>query len=126
MDEKMILVVEDDLSIADLYRAELSGHGYKVLSANTGGEGLIVAKKEKPNLILVDLMLPVMDGFSFIRELRDIPGIGETPVIIMTNLETSDFFLAEAQSLGVSKYLIKYKTSVKELLKMVAEALGEK
>lgn len=126
MDEKKILVVEDDLSIADLYRTELSGHGYRVLSANTGGEGLMIAKKEKPSLILVDLMLPVMDGFSFIRELRDIAEIAATPVIIMTNLETSEFFVAEAKSLGVSKYLIKYKTSVKELLELVAEALGEK
>jgi two-component system alkaline phosphatase synthesis response regulator PhoP len=126
MDEEKILIVEDDLSISDLYRTELTHRGYKVLTANTGGEGLIIAKKEKPRLILVDIMLPVTDGFSFIRELRDIPTIAQTPVIIMTNLGASEYFLAEGKDLGVSQYLIKYKTSIKDVARIVSEALKEK
>ena len=126
MDEQKILVVEDDLSFADLYRTELGNRGYRVLTAFTGGEGLSIAKKEKPDLILLDIMLPGMDGFSFIHALRDIPEIAQTPVIVLTNLETSEYFIAEGKSLGVIKYLIKYKTSVKELVKAVSEALEEK
>lgn len=124
MGEK-ILIVEDDLSLLDLYKSELSHHGYRVFIAETGGMGLALAKKEKPDLILMDIMMPGMDGFSFIRSLHDEAELADIPIIVLTNLGTSDIFIEEGKQLGVAKYLIKYKTSVAEVIKTIATTLGE-
>lgn len=125
MGEK-ILIVEDDLSISDLYKNELSNLGYKVFTAYTGGEGLALAKKVKPNLILADIMMPGMDGFNFIRNVRDNAEIAATPIIVLTNLGTSKIFTDEGKRLGVKKYIVKYKMSLAEVVKNIGAVLNEK
>ncbi len=126
MEEQKILIIEDDLSILDLYKRELGQLGYKVFTASTGGTGLTIAKQELPDLILLDIMMPGMDGFSFIHNLRDNAELASIKVIVITNLGTTDLFMEEGKKLGVKKYLIKYKTSLQELIQNVNQVLKSK
>jgi CheY-like chemotaxis protein len=80
----LALVVEDDDSIAELITAQLRAEGFEVMRAATAEEGLVRAAKSKPQLITLDIFLPVMDGWEFMRRLKAIPNLADTPVVIIT------------------------------------------
>lgn len=121
-----ILITEDDETLSKMYQRKLEHEGFEVVMAYAGDEGLALAAKEKPDLILLDVMMPGMDGFAVVRELNKNPELKDIPVIIMTNLGTSDIFIDEAKMLGVKAYLVKYKTSVNEVIEKIREELGKK
>jgi len=121
--DKKILIIEDDVAIADLYKKELEKAGYKVVIANSGGEGLTLASEEKPAVILLDIMMPAIDGFTVIRNLKEKKETAETPIIILTNLGTSKIFIEEARRLGVENYLLKYKASLKDVINTIEKVL---
>jgi len=121
--DKKILIIEDDVAISNLYKKELEKAGYKVVIANSGGEGLTLASEEKPALILLDIMMPAIDGFTVIRNLKEKKETAKTPIIILTNLGTSKIFIEEARRLGVENYLLKYKTSLKDVIEAIAKVL---
>ncbi|KKQ90583.1 MAG: Response regulator [Berkelbacteria bacterium GW2011_GWA1_39_10] len=121
-----ILIIEDDEILSKMYAKKFTSDGYQVVVAYSGGEGILTAKKEKPNCILLDIMMPVVDGFQVIRELKKDPDVKNIPIIILTNLGTSEIFIGEAKRLGVKDYLIKYKTSAKDVVTAVKKALNEK
>jgi len=85
---KKILIVEDDAYIRDAYAEILTGEGYEVNTADNGMVGLDLVKSYKPNLILLDLMLPIMDGKQMLVQVRKIPEFKTLPVIILTNAGT--------------------------------------
>lgn len=121
-----ILVVEDDETLSKMYQKKLEHEGYQVSAAYSGGEGLKMAPQVLPDLILLDLMMPGVDGFAVIKQLRQKPETKEIPIIILTNLGTSEIFIDEAKMLGVKNYLVKYKTSASEVIEKIKEELGEK
>ena len=79
--EKTILIVEDDVNIRELLQLYLSQEGYRIETAQDGADGLRAFKRVHPDLVLLDLMMPVMDGTQMIRELRT---FSQTPVIVLT------------------------------------------
>ena len=100
---KTILVVDDKASVVRLLREYLTEHGYRIVSAPNGREALYVARHEKPDLILLDIMMPEMDGFEFIRTYRK---ERETPVIMLTaRLEETDKVIG--LELGADDYITK-------------------
>lgn len=121
--DKKILIIEDDVAIASLYKKELEKAGYQVVIANSGGEGLTLASEEKPALILLDIMMPAIDGFTVIRNLKEKKETAKTPIIVLTNLGTSKIFIEEAKRLGVENYLLKYKTSLKDMVATVEKTI---
>jgi len=121
---KQILIVEDDVAISNLYKKELEKKDYTVIIANSGGEGLKMAEAEKPDLILLDIMMPAIDGFTVIRTLKEKKATAKIPIIILTNLGTSKIFIEEAKRLGVEHYLMKYKTSLKDVIEAVEKVLA--
>lgn len=120
-----ILLVEDDETLSKMYQTKLELEGFEVATAFSGDEGIKKAATAHPDLILLDIMLPGMDGFGVIKQLQKVDKTKDIPIIIMTNLGTSDVFIDEAKILGVKRYLVKYKTSVDELAKAVKEELGK-
>ena len=86
MMSKTILVVEDEIQMAEMLKMRLEAHGYTVLTAADGMEGLNKAKKEKPDLILLDLMLPKLDGYQVCRILKFDKTLCKIPIVMLTAL----------------------------------------
>ncbi len=120
-----ILIVEDDVVLVRMYSKKFEHDDYQVVAAYSGGEGLALASREKPDCILLDIMMPAMDGFEVIRNLREDETTRNIPIVILTNLGTSEVFIEEAKRLGVSDYLVKYKTGSKEVVTVVEKAIKE-
>lgn len=118
-----VLIVEDDEVLVKMYRKKFESEGFAVAAAYSGGEGLMAATKEKPDVILLDIMMPAVDGFEVIRRLKSEPATAAIPIVILTNLGTSEIFINEAKRLGVNDYLVKYKTSAQEVVETVKKAL---
>lgn len=102
----VILVVDDNEVNRELLNFYLCSLGYSVLEARDGLEAVKVAKSESPDLIIMDLSMPVLDGFGAIRLLRAVPGVREVPVIACTAHDTSTH-RQQAQGVGFNEYLPK-------------------
>ncbi len=118
-----ILLVEDDINLRDIYMARLQAEQYEIMSASDGEEALAVAVKQKPDLILLDVMMPKISGFDVLDILRSTPEIKNTKVIIMTALnQESDKRRGEA--LGADRYLIKSQVTLEDVVRTIKEVLG--
>jgi DNA-binding response OmpR family regulator len=115
-----ILIVEDEPTLQKALRIALEREGYEVKSALEGDAGLKLAKESKPNLILLDLILPKIDGFEILAELKKDESTKEIPVIILTNLESSQD-IEKALVLGAKTYLVKANYDLKDIIKKVKE-----
>ena len=124
--KKKVLVVEDELPLLQILVDTLNKKGYEVLSAKDGEEGLDVALKKYPDLILLDLLMPKMDGMHLLSHLRlngDEWG-KSVQVIILTNLNDKNA-MEQAIKAGVKHYLLKSEYKLEDIMKKVAEVLGE-
>jgi DNA-binding response OmpR family regulator len=114
-----ILIIEDDLVLTRMYQKKFEFDGYQVFLGFGGQEGLKLAMEKKPDIILLDIMMPEMDGFEVLKRLKKNPDTKNIPVIILTNLGTSKVLIDEALKLGAKDYLIKSKTSSADVVKKV-------
>jgi DNA-binding response OmpR family regulator len=121
---KKILYIEDEQALQKTFGDALERAGYEVVSALDGALGFELAKAEKPDLILLDFILPKMTGFEVLKRLREEEVTKETPVIIFTNLEGAED-IEKALELGATTYLVKSQYSIKEVLGKIKETLGE-
>lgn len=118
------MVVEDDQNNRNLYQTVLSNAGFKVEVAADGGEGLTKCQAGGYDLVLLDVMLPKMDGVGILTELKkNPPKIPNKKIYLLTNL-THDPILKEAVSLGAIDVILKTDVNPEELVKKVKEILG--
>lgn len=103
---KKLLIVEDDKMIGSMYKTKLEQEGYIVLVADDGAQGLEMALQEKPDLIMLDVIMPQLDGFSVLQQLRENSSMKRTPIILLTNLGT-DEDKAKGEKLGATDYWVK-------------------
>jgi len=122
MDKKKILIVEDDQMICSMYKTKFGADGFTCLTANNGPDGLAMAKKEKPDLIMLDVMLPQLDGFSILKEIKADSKTKSIPVIMLTNLGT-DEDKAKGEKLGAADYWVKASLTPAEISKKIKERL---
>ena len=101
-----IVVIEDDRTFLDLLRVHLTGAGHEVLTAEDAAVGLRAVITEAPDLILLDLTVPYLDGFEMIRVLRNDPATARIPVVVLTGRRDDETF-AQARELGASHFLTK-------------------
>lgn len=121
---KKILFIEDESVLQKTVGIALKDEGYKVISATDGESGFNLAESQKPDLILLDIVLPKINGFEVLRKLKENPKTKDVPVIILTNLErVAD--IDKALEAGATTYLIKVDYSLDEIVKKVKKALGE-
>ena len=103
---KKILIIDDDADILELTQKRLERYGYRVLAAKDGAQGLIKVREEKPDLILLDIVMPNQDGFTILRELKKSEATRRIPVIMLTaKSETKSIF--EGEEYGAIDYFIK-------------------
>lgn len=119
---KKILFVEDEEALQRAMGDMLEQNGYQVFKAMDGERGLVVAKKEIPNLILLDLILPRKNGFEVLGELKKDPATRQIPVIVLTNLEGSED-IERALSLGATTYLVKANYDLSDVLVKIESAM---
>lgn len=119
---KKILFIEDDNILQKAVSEVLEKKGFKVISAFDGISGLKMAEKEKPDLILLDLILPKLDGFGVLEKLKKNSETSEIPVLVLTNLEDLEN-LQKVIEMGVKDYLVKSEYSLEELIKKIEETL---
>ena len=120
-----ILVVEDEINLRRSIEEILSKEGYAVVSASDGEEALSVVERERPDLILLDLVLPKKDGFSVLKTLRENEATAKIPVVVLSNLgEMED--VGRVLELGANRYLVKTDYKLSEVVEKVRETLGKK
>ena len=115
---KKILIVEDETSIIQLYKLKFMEAKYEVFEASTGVAGLEIAKKEKPDIILLDIIIPQYDGFAVLEMLKQDPATKNIPVILLTNLAQEED-KNRGVKLGAKDYLVKANFTPSEVLKKV-------
>lgn len=121
--KKKVLIVEDERSIVTALAAGFDRQEVEVLTALDGEEGLKVALKERPHLILLDLVMPIMDGITMLHKLREDDWGKDVKVIILTNLDDQKK-VADAVQHGVFDYFIKANWNIKEIIKKVQTELS--
>jgi CheY-like chemotaxis protein len=112
-----VLIVDDDVSVTDTFSRMLRLEGYEVWSAQSADEGLNLAQAHRPHAIILDLRMPLTSGLQFLRAIRAIPGLTNTPVAIVTG----DYYLDkpqenEIQALGAQLWLEELVTLARDLL----------
>lgn len=117
---KKILVIDDDKIFQEAYQIQLQKAGYAILQAYSGTEGFEMAKMQKPDLILLDILMPNEDGLSTLTKLKSTVETHDIPVIMLTNVETET---ADALKTGAVWYYVKSNTSLEELTKRIKEII---
>jgi DNA-binding response OmpR family regulator len=121
---KKILFIEDESALQKTFGDFLEKEGFELISALDGETGLKLAEKETPDLILLDLILPKMEGTEVLKKLRENPKTKDIPVIILTNVDDFEK-LEKTLELGVKAYLIKTDFTLEEVLQKIKEELKE-
>ena len=117
-----ILLVEDEKSIRDLYEIKLTKSGFNVVTADNGGKGWELAQKEIPDLMLLDVMMPVMNGFDVLKKLREKAETKDIPVIILSNYGEVDQ-VTNGFLVGATDYLIKAEHTPSDVVQIINETL---
>lgn len=120
-DTKKVLIIEDDAMISSMYKTKLEQDGYQVECANNGAEGLEKAKSADADIILLDVIMPQLDGFSVLEELRSKMGI-KVPIIMLTNLGTEED-REKGAKMGATDYLVKSSITPAQVSELVAKNL---
>ena len=117
-----ILIIEDDKFLRELIAKKLSGENFTIAEAVDGEEGIKKVKSEKPDLILLDLILPGIDGSDALSKIKDDPTLGSIPVIILSNLGQRED-VERGLKLGAVDYLVKAHFTPNEIIDKVKNAL---
>jgi len=121
---KKILIVEDDKDFLWILRQSFSGQPFSVIYAVDGQEGLIMAEKEKPDLIIIDIMLPKMDGITMAKNIKE-KGI-ESQMIFLTNLKDPEHISQTMDIAGESDYIVKSDMGIDAIVSRVKRKLDIK
>ena len=127
---RTILIVEDEDTLRNVLREKLEKENFAVLEAKNGQEGLDLALAKKPDLILLDIVMPVMDGLTMAKKIREEErkagklSEGQMPIIFLTNL-SDEKTLSSGQQAGVYDYLVKATWTLDGIIKKIKDKFGE-
>lgn len=119
-----VLVVEDETMLVKIYASRLNKEGYQVTIALDGEEALRLAKHAPPDLIVLDMLLPKMNGFEVLEHLRADDTLKRTPVLVLSNLGQEED-MKRAQAFGIAGYMIKTDHSLDDVVARIRETLEE-
>jgi len=119
---KKILLVEDDPFLIDIYSTKLGEAGFKVFIVKDGEKVLETAKSNKPNLIILDIVLPGVDGWQILKQIKQESGLKETKIIILSNLSQKEE-IEKGLSLGADRYFIKSDYTPSQVLEEINKLL---
>jgi DNA-binding response OmpR family regulator len=115
---KKIMVIEDDRFLSSLIKARVEKDGIAVIQAFDGEEAIKRLPEERPNLVILDLIMPKTNGFEVLKAIAMMPGLERTPVIIVSNLAQDDD-IEKARQLGAREYFVKVKISIDDLISKI-------
>lgn len=118
------MLVEDDNNLREIYEARMQAEGYDIVSAKDGEEALVIAKAEKPELIISDVMMPKISGFEMLDILRNTDGLKDVKVIMLTALGQADD-QQRADRLGADRYLVKSQVTLEDIVNVAHQLLGD-
>lgn len=120
----LILIAEDDEFFFKIYKSELSKQGYEVDVVHNGEEAIEYIKKRKPDLLLMDLIMPIKDGFDTLAELKSDKNLAGLNIIAFSSLGQPED-IQKAKSLGAKEYLIKKDMAIKDVVEKVKNFVGK-
>ncbi len=115
---KRIMIIEDDTFLSSLMKVRLEKEGFTVIQAFDGEEAIELLKTERPNLFILDLIMPKVMGFEVLQTISMIPELEKTPVIILSNL-AQDSDIQKAKEFGAKEYFVKVKISIDDVIKKI-------
>ncbi|RMD59209.1 response regulator [Candidatus Parcubacteria bacterium] len=120
-----VLIVDDEIAITKALSLKLAKENFEVVVAHNGQEGVELAQKERPDVILMDIIMPKLDGLSAAKQIRNIKGWGEdVPIIMLTNLGDPEN-VAEAGKFGIFDYLVKTDWKLDDVVKFIYSKVGQ-
>ena len=122
--KEKIVILEDDSSIVKSLTRMLSGEGYEVFSTVDGETGLRIIKEKKPDLIVLDIILPRKSGFEVMEDISEDDDLKHIPVVVLTNLESNQD-VNRMIEMGVKSFLVKANYSLEEVVKKIKEILNK-
>ena len=120
--KKKILIIEDEKLLLEMYQSRFEKEGYQVLTATTGRPGLKLAKEEKPDLIILDILMPRTDGYEVIKKVREDAQIKKIPILVLSNLGQQEE-INKGLKLGADDYIVKTDITPSELINKVERML---
>jgi len=120
--DKKILIIEDDHFLSSLMKARLEKEGFTTLQAFDGEEAFNLLKQNRPDLIVMDLIMPKVSGFELLENISADPQISRVPVMVLSNLG-QDSDIDKVKRLGATQYFVKVQTSIDDLVVKVKELL---
>lgn len=122
MAKEKLLLVEDDATLSKMYQRKFEADGFTVVTAFDGLDALAKSIKEKPDLVILDIMLPKLDGVSVFKKMRSTPETFKTPVLLLTNFDQEDTVF-ECFKLGAVDYLLKSSVTPGQVVKKIENLL---
>jgi DNA-binding response OmpR family regulator len=119
---KVILLVDDDLTLREMYDERLKAEGFEIIQASNGEEAIASAHDTKPNVILLDVMMPKINGFDVLKQLKEDPDTKDIPVIILTAL-IQDVDRLQGKKLGAADYIVKSETMPGEVIAKIRNVM---
>jgi len=119
---KKVLLIEDEEMLAEMYKMKFEGEGFSFLASRDGESGIELAKKEKPDIILLDIIMPKMDGFSVLKALKDDSDTKKAKIILLTNLGQEED-VKKGKSMGADDYLVKANFTPAQVVEKVRKVL---
>lgn len=121
---KKVLFIEDDALIVKIYTARLTKDGYEVYTADNGEDGIKVALEVKPDLVVLDVMMPKVDGFGVLEKLRADATLKTIPILLYSNLAQEEE-LKRALAMGATEFIVKANISPTELVEKIKKYLAK-
>ncbi len=120
-----VFLVEDDPTLVEMYKVKFTESGFDLTVSGNGSEGLAIALKQPFDIILLDIILPGMDGFAILQELKKNPKTKATPVVMMSNLgQEAD--ISRGKELGADDYLVKASFTPSQVVEKMVSIVGKK
>ncbi|PWB38443.1 MAG: response regulator [Parcubacteria group bacterium] len=119
-----VLLIEDEEMLANMYEVKFKNEGFDLVKALDGAAGLKLAKEEKPDFILLDIIMPKMDGFSVLKTLKEDPEMAKIPVILLTNLGQEED-IDRGKKMGAIGYLVKANITPAEVVAEVKKQMDK-
>lgn len=122
--QKTVCIVDDNDDIRDIYSTKFHLEGFIVLTAKDGEEALAVVKRERPDVILLDIQMPVLDGIGVLKVLKSDVDLAKIPVVILSNVDSEDMFQKVSDLGGAHYYLVKSLTDPQKVVDVTLDALA--
>lgn len=120
---KKVIIIEDEVMLAEALEVKFQNAGFTVFKAGNGQEGLQTIQTQKPDIVLLDLMMPIMDGKTMLRKLREIPECKELPVFILTNAGDVDNMRETTTFYGAKEFIVKSNVDPSQIVDTVKHKL---